>query len=131
MSGAWGTIRPLAQHYSLRHPNLRDSEHGILGQFVQALRNLCVTRWGDNPFVMATEVKTVRTHRTWFDKLKMWQRAYETKISDERHEAIGRGATREVSEEAAERQWVQEKTAALRQRLAGLEPQRAKKSRGS
>jgi hypothetical protein len=43
------------------------------------------------------EKKTVRTHRTWFDKLKMWQRAYETKISDERHEAIGRGATPEAS----------------------------------
>jgi hypothetical protein len=39
------------------------------------------------------EVKTVRTRRTWFEKVEMWQRAFETKIRDERREATGRGAT--------------------------------------
>jgi hypothetical protein len=87
--------------------------------------------WGHFPSLWLRKKTTTRTHRTGFEKLKMWRRAYETKILDERHEAIGRGATPQASEEAAERQWVQEKTAALRQRLAGLEPQRAKKSRGS
>jgi hypothetical protein len=57
---------------------------------------------------MAREIRTVRTPRTWFEKLKMWQRAYETKIRDARHEAIGRGATPEASQEAAERRWVKE-----------------------
>jgi hypothetical protein len=57
---------------------------------------------------MATEIKTVRTRRTWFEKLKMWRRAYETKIQGERHEAIGRGATPEAAQEAAERRWVKE-----------------------
>jgi hypothetical protein len=57
---------------------------------------------------MPREIKTVRTRRTWLDKLKMWQRAYETKIRGERQEAIGRGATPDSSQEAAERRWDKE-----------------------
>jgi len=57
---------------------------------------------------MATEITTVRSQRTWFEKLRMWQRAYETQIRDERHKAIGRGATPEASQEAAQRRWVKE-----------------------
>jgi hypothetical protein len=56
--------------------------------------------------VMPRETNTVRTRRTWLERLKMWGRAYETKIRDEGQEAIGRGATRETSQEAAERDWV-------------------------
>lgn len=64
---------------------------------------------------MAKKIETARTHRTWFEKLKMWHRAYETKMSDEHHEVIGRGATPEASREVAERRWAQTKPAALRQ----------------
>ena len=55
-----------------------------------------------------TEVITSRTHRTWAEKLMLWQRAYQTKICDELHEVVGRGPTREAAQEAAERQWVAE-----------------------
>ena len=30
---------------------------------------------------MSGEIKTERSRRTWFEKLKMWQRAYKTKVS--------------------------------------------------
>ena len=36
----------------------------------------------------------------------LWQRAYQTKICDGRHEVVGRGPTGEAAQEAAERQWV-------------------------
>jgi hypothetical protein len=60
--------------------------------------------------IIATEIKTVRTRRTWFDKLKLWPRAYMTKIRDKGHEVTGRGATREESQKAAEKEWVKEDT---------------------
>jgi hypothetical protein len=59
-------------------------------------------------FGMATELQTVRVRRTWLDKLQFWQRAYQTKIFDERREVYGRGPTREASVEEAERRWVAE-----------------------
>jgi hypothetical protein len=40
---------------------------------------------------MGTEVKTWRACRTVFDKLKRWERAYETRMADGRREVIGRG----------------------------------------
>jgi hypothetical protein len=60
---------------------------------------------------MSTETKTSRIHRTWFDKLSLWKRAYETQISDGRHEAIGRGPTAEASQTAAGRNWVAKQAA--------------------
>jgi hypothetical protein len=54
---------------------------------------------------MSTEVKTWRARRTVFDKLKRWQRAYETRMADGRREVIGRGPTPEASQEAAQRRW--------------------------
>ncbi len=54
---------------------------------------------------MSNEIKTTteRSRRTWLEKLQMWPRAYKTKISDGRREAIGRGPTPEASQEATER----------------------------
>jgi hypothetical protein len=60
---------------------------------------------------MGTETRTSRIHRTWFDKLSLWKRAYETTISDGHHEAIGRGPTAETSQEAAGRNWVAKQSA--------------------
>jgi hypothetical protein len=57
---------------------------------------------------MVTELKTSRVHRTWLDKLLLWQRAYETKIFDGHREVVGRGPTPEASQKAAERRWVSE-----------------------
>jgi hypothetical protein len=57
---------------------------------------------------MQTQIETSRVHRTWADKLKLWRRAFETKIWDGQREVIGRGPTGEASQEAAERQWVEE-----------------------
>jgi hypothetical protein len=57
---------------------------------------------------METHIETTRVHRTLADKLKLWRRAYITKIWDEHRTAIGRGPTRETSQEAAERRWVEE-----------------------
>ena len=59
---------------------------------------------------MPTEVQTVRVRRTWLERLQLWQRAYETKIFDERREVYGRGPTRGASVEAAERSWIAEFT---------------------
>ena len=46
--------------------------------------------------------------RRWLDKLQCWQRAYQTKIFDERREVYGRGPTRVASVEEADRRWVAE-----------------------
>ena len=55
---------------------------------------------------METQIETVRVRRTLRDKLLLWRRAFETKIFDEHHEAIGRGPTVEASQEAALAVWV-------------------------
>jgi FkbM family methyltransferase len=49
------------------------------------------------------DFQTSRVHRTWFEKLLLWQCAYETKIFDQSHEVSGRGPTREASVKDAER----------------------------
>jgi hypothetical protein len=56
-------------------------------------------------FRMLSQIRTMRVHRTWFDKLKLWSRAYETKISDGSREVCGRGPTPEASQGAAEWRW--------------------------
>jgi len=56
---------------------------------------------------MQTQIETSRVHRTWVDKLRLWRRAYITKIWDEHREAIGRGPSPKASQEAAEKQWVE------------------------
>jgi hypothetical protein len=56
---------------------------------------------------MGTEIKTWRARRSLLDKLKGWERAYETKISNGRREAVGRGRTLNASREAAQRRWDQ------------------------
>ena len=61
-----------------------------------------------DPFV-GTQIVTLRVHRTWSDRLKLWRHAYQTKISDRLGEVIGRGYSAEASREAAKRQWVQER----------------------
>ena len=45
--------------------------------------------------LMVTEMRTTRVRRTWFDKLLLWQRAYETRILDGHHDVVGRGPTPE------------------------------------
>jgi len=57
---------------------------------------------------MVTEMRTTRVHRTWLDKLLLWQRAYETRIFDGHHDVVYRGPTPEASQAAAERRWVAE-----------------------
>ena len=37
---------------------------------------------------MATEIQTARVRRTRIDRLKLWHRAYETKIFDEHRELL-------------------------------------------
>jgi hypothetical protein len=51
------------------------------------------------------EVKTSRVRRGWIDRLKGYDRLYETKLTDGEHTAYGRGQSREASEEAALRNW--------------------------
>src|SRR5262245_25788460 len=58
-----------------------------------------------DPFVR-TQIVTLRVHRTWFDRLKLWRHAYQTKISDSRGEVIDRASSPEASQGAAKRQWV-------------------------
>src|SRR5262245_25414011 len=54
---------------------------------------------------MSTEIKTRRTHRTWLEKVRFWQCAYETKVCDSHRELVGRGSTPETSRNAACRLW--------------------------
>ena len=56
--------------------------------------------------LMATQIETARVRRTLRDRLLLWRRAFETKIFDERREAVGRGPTVEASREAALTVWV-------------------------
>ena len=56
---------------------------------------------------MSTEVKTKRVRRSWTDRLQLWPRAYQTKISDERYEAFGRGPSPEASRNAAMQRWME------------------------
>ena len=63
---------------------------------------------------MATQIETARVRRTLRDKLLLWRRAFETKIFDERREAVGRGPTVEASREAALAVWVTDGSANLR-----------------
>ena len=54
------------------------------------------------------DTQTSRVHRTWFEKFRLWRRAYETKIVNEDREVRGRGPTPEASQKNAERCWVAE-----------------------
>jgi hypothetical protein len=57
---------------------------------------------------MGTDIRTQRVQRTWMDKLRLWRRAYQTKINDKHREAIGRGPSPEKSQQAALRRWVED-----------------------
>src|SRR5262245_50360747 len=59
---------------------------------------------------LKTYVQTSRVRRTWSDRLKLWQRAYETKIWDGRSEITGRGSSAEASQKVAEREWVKDQS---------------------
>ncbi len=56
-------------------------------------------------YVMNTEINTLLVRRTWFEKLRMWRHAYETKIFDERQEVVVRGPTPDAARKAALKQW--------------------------
>ena len=49
--------------------------------------------------------RTVRIRRGWLDRLRGFERLYETKVTDGQSVTYGRGATREFSEQAALRKW--------------------------
>ena len=48
-----------------------------------------------------------RVTSAWFDKLLLWRRAYQTKISNDQLGVVARGPTAHASEEAALRRWVE------------------------
>jgi hypothetical protein len=88
----------------LRQTDPRQSAQGFAH-----LSNLYATSRCDDS-VMGTEIKTSRIRRTWFDKLSLWRRAYQTKVFDGSREAVGRGPTPEASRDAALKRWVEEVT---------------------
>ena len=49
--------------------------------------------------------QTMRIRRGWLDRLRGFQRLYETKVTDGESVTFGRGATRESSERAALGRW--------------------------
>ena len=51
------------------------------------------------------ELRTLRVRRSWLERLRGYDRVYETKVTDGEHVAYGRGASREASEQAALRNW--------------------------
>jgi hypothetical protein len=50
-------------------------------------------------------VRTRRIHRGWVDRLRGFEKLYESKISDGQRIIYGRGETRQSSEQAALRTW--------------------------
>ena len=55
---------------------------------------------------MSPQTDTRRVRRTWFERLKLWRQAYETKVYHGHSEAIGRGPTPAASKKAAEKRWL-------------------------
>ena len=51
------------------------------------------------------EFRTTRVRRGWLDRLKGYERVYETKLTDGERVAYGRGPTREASQQSAKRNW--------------------------
>jgi hypothetical protein len=49
--------------------------------------------------------RTARIRRGWLDRLKGFDRLYETEVTDGERIAYGRGPTRETSEQSARRNW--------------------------
>jgi hypothetical protein len=49
--------------------------------------------------------RTARIRRGWLDRLKGFDRLYETRVTDGERIAYGRGPTRETSEQSARRNW--------------------------
>jgi hypothetical protein len=49
--------------------------------------------------------RTVRIRRGWLDRLRGFERLYETKVTDGESVTYARGTTRESSEQAALREW--------------------------
>jgi hypothetical protein len=50
------------------------------------------------------QARTSRVRRTWFEKLKLWNYAYQTEIWHKPHQVVGRGSTPEASRETAEKE---------------------------
>ena len=50
-------------------------------------------------------LRTTRVRRGWLDRLKGYDRLYETELTDGQHVVRGRGPTREASEQSAKRNW--------------------------
>ena len=46
------------------------------------------------------ELRTLRVRRSWLERLRGYDRVYETKVTDGEQEAYGRGPSREASEQA-------------------------------
>jgi hypothetical protein len=51
------------------------------------------------------EFRTTRVRRGWLDRLKGYERVYETKLTDGERVAYRRGPTREASQQSAKRNW--------------------------
>jgi len=83
--------------------------HHVPEQLAPATRNRDATS-PDHDLFIRTQSVTSRVHRTWFDRLKLWRHAYQTKISDSRGEVIGRGSSPKASQKAAESRWVEEQS---------------------
>ena len=52
--------------------------------------------------------KTWRAHRNLLERLKGYEKIYETKLTDGARTAYGRGRTREASLREAERNWLEQ-----------------------
>ena len=49
--------------------------------------------------------RTRRIRRGWLDRLRGYERLYETELTDGKHTFYGRGPTRGASQKSAERNW--------------------------
>jgi hypothetical protein len=98
--------------YSLRYAE---------GRSAPTTRNDHATSLGQDP-LLETHVQTSRVRRTWSDKLKMWQCAYETTIWDSRRAITGRASSAEASQKVAETQWLKLRRGELEEGVTDLRP---------
>jgi hypothetical protein len=66
---------------------------------------LNLASWPSRYVCVSPKIETRRVHRTALEKLLLWERAYETKITEGECAVIARGSSVEASQRTAIRKW--------------------------
>ena len=72
------------------------------------MRHIGCTVAGYNNAMSELSVQTRRVRRNWIERLRGFDKAYETVVTDGSREARGRGETKQQSLESAKQSWLQQ-----------------------